>query len=205
MNGKARLSETLKKIKEVQRLTYVEFSEDLGIAKSALYGYIQEELSPRLDTLEIIAEKLGMSVSELLNGGTSKGRSKIHPMLQVAYEQLLHLSESLYAWEIHLEADKEFSLLPHVLPQTFCSSQQEESSETTFLYIPFEETFYHPEFGAYHSCGIAVFQGKELLMSVSDISTVEKDVICLANLCSKEQLFPIHFPDVVPDFLAPIL
>lgn len=202
MNGKACLGETLRKIKEAQKLTYVEFSEELGIAKSALRGYIRKERNPRLDTLEVIAERLKMSLPELLGGGTPNGRLEIHPMLQAVYEQLLQVSESLYAWEIHLNADKECLLLPHALPRTYFSSWKEENSEAMFWYVPFEETLYHPEFGNYRSCGIAVFQGKELLMSVSDISTEAKEVVRLADLCSKEQLFPIHFYDVIEDFLT---
>lgn len=204
MNGKAHLSETLRKIMEAQKLTHVEFSEELGISKSALCEYIRGKRNPRLDTLEEISGRLKMSPSELLGGGTPKGRPEIHPMLQAVYEQILQASESLYAWEAHLKGDQEFSLLPHVLSQTSLSSLQEENSGTMFLYVPFEEICYRPEFGNYLSCGIAVFQGKELLMSVSDISTEAKEVVRLADLCSKEQLSPIHFYDVIEDFLSAI-
>ena len=41
-------------------------------------------------------------------------------------------------------------------------------------------------------------------MSVSDISTEAKKVVRLADLCSKEQLFPIHFYDVIENFLSTI-
>ena len=154
MNGKARFGETLKKFKEAQKLTFVEFSEELGIAKSALRGYMLQERNPRLDTLELIAEKLKISLPELLGYENPARKPKIHPMVEAIYEQILQLSDSLYAQEVHLKGDKEY--------------------------------YYTSELGIYRSCGIAIFQGREFLMAVSDISTEAKDIIRLAKLCCKE-------------------
>lgn len=200
MNGKACFSETLKKFKEARHLTLVECSEELGIAKSALRGYMLEERNPRLDTLEQIAEKMKISLSELLGYENPTRKPEIHPMLQGIYEQILQLSDSLYAQGIHLKEDKE--CLPYVLPEIFSTSLQEGDSEAMFLYIPYEKTCYCSELGSYRSCGIAIFQGREFLMSVSDISTEAKDVVRLAKICFEERLSPIHFCDVIEDFLS---
>ena len=202
MNGKACFGETLRKFKESQHLTYVEFSEELGIAKSALRGYISKERNPRLDTLELIAEKLNISLPELLGYEASKKETKIHPLLRSVYEQLLQLSDSLYAQAVLPDEDGECPRLLHALPESFSSSLQEGSYEARFLYIPYEETCFRSEIGTYRSCGIAVFLGKEFLMSVSDISTEAKDVIRLAKLCSENQLSPIHFSEAIEDFLS---
>ena len=201
MNGKARFGETLKKFKEAQKLTFVEFSEELGIAKSALRGYMLQERNPRLDTLELIAEKLKISLPELLGYENPARKPKIHPMVEAIYEQILQLSDSLYAQEVYLKGGKEY--LPYALPEILSTSfLTEGNSEAMFLYIPYEETYYTSELGIYRSCGIAIFQGREFLMAVSDISTEAKDLIWLAKLCCKECLSPIHFCDVIEDFLS---
>ena len=199
MEGKTNFSNVLKRYKEEHGLSYVEFAEDLGIAKSALENYINEIANPRLDTLEIVAKKLGMPVSELLDEKPSKS-IKLHPVLEPVQNQLFQVSDFLYDLEHQLAKTKDHLFFPHIHFRDILASERKNTK--VYLYIPFEETLHHPELGAYRSCGILVFKGKELLMFAADISTNTKAVISLAERCTKEQLLPIHFYDVIDDFLA---
>lgn len=62
------LSAVLVKFKEERGLSLTEFAEELGISRSALQEYISGEGVPRLSTIVILAQKLGMEPKELLSG-----------------------------------------------------------------------------------------------------------------------------------------
>lgn len=72
-----------------------------------------------------------------------------------------------------------------------------------YRYQTYEEKLNHPDIGNYTSFGIIVLvesnQNTEELFRVSDVSVNQELVENLSNLCTKEQLDPIHIYDVIDD------
>lgn len=60
------LSNHLRTFKKEHNLSLMEFSNHLGIGRTALQEYIQETGNPTLSTIEQIARGLGMTEAELL-------------------------------------------------------------------------------------------------------------------------------------------
>ena len=60
------LARKLRKIKEERGLSVAEFSEELGISRSALQSILTGKGNPRTDTIEHIAKKLNTSPVLLL-------------------------------------------------------------------------------------------------------------------------------------------
>ena len=62
------MADVLLKIKEERDLSLTEFAEQLGISRSALQEYTSGTGVPRLSTVVILAQKLGMEPADLLAG-----------------------------------------------------------------------------------------------------------------------------------------
>lgn len=77
-----------------------------------------------------------------------------------------------------------------------------------YRYLPVKETAVSEEQVAYATCGIRVLcaDGVQSMETahIADVSTEYTSVLRLAQLCTEEQLDPVHFPDVIEDFLASI-
>lgn len=73
-----------------------------------------------------------------------------------------------------------------------------------FSYQVIEENLYHVDIGSYFSYGLRViflsYGIYKEVQRISDISTDEKKVILFAEICTKNQLSPIHLLDVIEDF-----
>lgn len=69
-----------------------------------------------------------------------------------------------------------------------------------FRYVPIKESLYSDELGSYISFGIKAVDllGRDVT-SVSDVSTNEAFITELCNLCTQEQLLPVHLLDVIED------
>ncbi|MBD5153115.1 MAG: helix-turn-helix transcriptional regulator [Oscillibacter sp.] len=61
------ISDFLKRYKDEHHLTLSEMADEFGLARSLLENYINGGGNPRADTLEIIAEKCGASVTEIIS------------------------------------------------------------------------------------------------------------------------------------------
>lgn len=74
-----------------------------------------------------------------------------------------------------------------------------------YKYKMFAEKLNHPDIGNYTAFGIAVYSSVDnnpkKLMNISDISTDKKIVEDLCELCSREQLEPVHVFDVIEDMI----
>ena len=66
MEAALNLSKNITAIRNLRNLSQVEFSKELGISKSTLQE-IEQGCSPNLNTVECIANRLGISVSVLLS------------------------------------------------------------------------------------------------------------------------------------------
>lgn len=58
---------TIKRYKETNHLSIAELSIALGVAKSAVESYLNGTGNPRADTIEILAEKCGISAAEMIS------------------------------------------------------------------------------------------------------------------------------------------
>ena len=67
MPANKNISNFMKRYKQEHHLSVLALSELLGIAKSALAGYLSGTCNPRTDTLELLAEKRGVSVAEIIS------------------------------------------------------------------------------------------------------------------------------------------
>lgn len=64
---KKNLAAFLQRYREERQLSIAELSDELGIAKSAAVEYLNGDGNPRADTMEIIAEKCGVSAAEMIS------------------------------------------------------------------------------------------------------------------------------------------
>lgn len=115
---KQNIASTLKRMKVERERNMEEFSEELTIAKSTLQSYINEDekANPTIRTLEVVASKLGITVSELIADPSEPDPrplycdnciwtqiNSLHPKLRVAakkqMEIWLELSRCMYEKE----------------------------------------------------------------------------------------------------------
>lgn len=64
---KENIAKFLRRYKETRDLTVSEMAEELGIAKSIIMEYLNGVGNPRADTLELIAEKCEVPVTEIIS------------------------------------------------------------------------------------------------------------------------------------------
>ena len=62
------IAKTIRAVMNRKHMSIEEFSEELGISRNALYGYLRGDGNPSLATLEHIAENLGVSPAALMTG-----------------------------------------------------------------------------------------------------------------------------------------
>lgn len=62
------IAATIRAVMKQKNKSLVEFSEEVGISKTALYDYIRGRGNPSVATLEHIAENLGVSPASLMTG-----------------------------------------------------------------------------------------------------------------------------------------
>ena len=60
------LAASIRRYKQARDLTVAELAEDLHLAVSPTQEYLKGNCSPRTDTLELLAERMGVTVGELL-------------------------------------------------------------------------------------------------------------------------------------------
>lgn len=176
------------------------FSTRLGVPLSTLQGYLKGTSSPRADTIEDLAGKLGMTPAELVSGWRLfSGRcasgldsvalevQALHPLVKSTAEGALLLLRSMF----------------HLSDSLFQKDEPSAQAQNPYQYllhemrIPFRGTV---------SYGILV---KELLpdgwTTVAVVGAFSQDgeaVDRLAKCCTALQLSPDHLLDVVHDFLA---
>ena len=68
-------------------------------------------------------------------------------------------------------------------------------------YILIEEKITNEDIGTYISYGIELRYGEEIIDRISDIGTDREGIENLCRLCNDLKLSPIHFREVVEDYL----
>lgn len=61
------VARTMQRIKQERHVSIEIFADELGITKSAAQIYLKGEGNPRADTLELLAEGCGVSMTELVS------------------------------------------------------------------------------------------------------------------------------------------
>ncbi len=85
MSIKDNFSDFLRRYQEVQELSVSDFARELDIAKSALEIYLKGSGNPRLDTLEHLAEKCGVTAAEIISDPLP-GQEQSEIIIQAAKE-----------------------------------------------------------------------------------------------------------------------
>ena len=102
---------------EQSNMTLAEFAEEIGISRSSLQEYLKEDANPRIDTVELLAEKLGYSPVELISDMTAMElqdlqslpelHPSIRPLAETCHREILRLSEELFRLEREAPEKKE--------------------------------------------------------------------------------------------------
>ena len=113
------IAAAIKSAMEERNLSVVEFSKELGIGKTSLQDYLNEDCNMRADTIELVSEKLGITPAQLVSGPVlPEGLSEdmIHPQLYPIAddfgklrETILNVSDALYKLERKVNSEKEES------------------------------------------------------------------------------------------------
>ena len=74
--------------------------------------------------------------------------------------------------------------------------------EVRYRYVPVPETLLTEDNESYVTYGLSVRTVEDEIAFVSDVSTDFEEVSRLADLCTEQELDPIHIGEVIEDFLA---
>ena len=200
---KENISATLKREMDKRRLSFMEFSTALGIPRSTLQGYLKGTSSPRADTLEELAKKLGISPAELVAGKeypSSMGIScldpvllelpSLHPLVLPAAQNTVSLLQYIFRLSSDLNA----------LDEKTAPEEPPDAVYRYFLYELKSPSYQSPTYG------IMVkerFAGSWATIAVvAPLSHDKAAVTQIIQRCTKLQLSPEHLLDVVQDFMT---
>ena len=116
MQTKRYIASRMREKKDDWEMNMDEFSEELTLARSTVQKYLRGEANATVETLEIVADKFGISVAELVSDPNGPGAQlwqiwenelteikKLHPRVQpiakAQMEVLLELSNMYYEME----------------------------------------------------------------------------------------------------------
>ena len=85
-----RFSENLRRIRFERHMTQEEFADLLGTTKQNISRYESGAVSPKISTAEVMAEKLGMTLSELNGSGESPDNlpSNVRPISKLHHQRV---------------------------------------------------------------------------------------------------------------------
>ncbi len=184
------IAATLKETMRKREQTMAEFSEALDIPRTTLQGYLSGTSCPRADSIEYLADRLGIPVAALVSGpGGLDGVACLEPL----------------ALEIRALHPRAQTVAEHAAALLRSAFQLSDS-----LY-GLEET---PPEGRYHYLPLPLHGGYGILAKeregegwrtaavAAPVSRDIREAARLAELCNRCQLAPEQLLDVVQDFLA---
>lgn len=200
---KKNISATLKREMDKRGLNFMEFSTELGIPRTTLQGYLKGTSSPRADTLEELAEKLGVSPAELVAGKEhpdSMGIScldsvllelpSLHPFVLPAAQNAVSVLQYVFRLSSDLNA----------LDEKTAPEEPPDAAYRYFLHELKSPSHHSPAYG------ILVkerFAGSWATIAViAPFSHDRAAVMQIVQRCTKLQLSSDHLLDVVQDFLT---
>lgn len=77
------IADFLRRYKEEHHLSIADLSDELGVAKSAVVNYLSGRCNPRANTMDLIAEKCGVSTAEMISA-QPPGRDRAEIVEQAA-------------------------------------------------------------------------------------------------------------------------
>ena len=92
MEIKKDIAAKLSAVMKQRDLNVTEFSKELGIARSSLQSYIKGSVEMRLDTAELVSEKMGCSI-RLVDGTQAVPAQDLDGFLRSLHPSLLPLAE----------------------------------------------------------------------------------------------------------------
>lgn len=112
MDAKKNMSQRVKAYRKSKYNSIEAFSEDLGIALNTVRKLERAHGNPTMDTMNLVADKLGITVSELLSPPASGQEQK-----QSIEKSLCEVTKSFMALpdELQKEACEHFSRLVEIL------------------------------------------------------------------------------------------
>ena len=131
-------SETLRRLRFERHMTQEEFADLLGTTKQNISRYESGAVSPKISTAKAIADKLGISLSEL-SGDTSaqETKQKLHDIGQQLTEpfrskEFTTLSEGLEELEKHHRDlfQALYNFLTTTYPDTFTERMNDDDPES---------------------------------------------------------------------------
>lgn len=195
---------TLKREMDKRGVNYVELSEAIDVPRTTLQGYLNGTSHPRADSMENLANKLGISLAELVSGEEHfvsavdsnfdqilSNIPSLHPTVLPVAQQAVSLLKILFQLSRDLYAAENMNI------DASCQN------ESYLLYCLHEmwDPFRHSL-----SYGIQVKEymhgNWSTIAMVAPFSSNRSAVLGLIEQCSKLQLSPDHLLDVVQDFLT---
>lgn len=194
---------TLKREMDKRGVNYAELAAEIDVPRTTLQGYLNGTSHPRSDSMENLADKLGISVAELVSGEEHSvfvsnsdfeqilsSIPTLHPKVLPAAQQaasllksLFQLSEDLYAAE-NTDIDAPCQNLGYL----YCLHE---------LWDPFRRSL---------SYGILVKEcthgNWSTIAMMAPFSGNRSAVLGLIDRCTRLQPAPEHLLDVVQDFLT---
>lgn len=197
--------------------TKLEFSKELGIPRSTLQGYLKGEKCLRSDSIEELAKSLHISSAQLIAGPEYTGAFKPFSMCALLAElQVLHPQAQALAREAASLLDAAFRISEEwkrLDAQSTAFVQENpidaqpapvvhEDPNAAYRYILYEEY----GFGRIPYAYGLLRQKRQAdgwitIAIAAPFSNNRSGVVQLAECCTEHQLDPIHFLDVLHDFM----
>lgn len=197
--------------------TKLEFSKELGIPRSTLQGYLKGEKCLRSDSIEELAKSLHISSAQLIAGPEHAGAFKPFSMCALLAEhQVLHPQAQALAREAASLLDAAFRISEEwkrLDAQSTAFVQENpidaqpapfvhEDPNAAYRYILYEEY----GFGRIPYAYGLLRQKRQAdgwitIAIAAPFSNNRSGVVQLAECCTEHQLDPIHFLDVLHDFM----
>ena len=194
---------TLKREMDKRGVNYAKLSAEIDIPRTTLQGYLSGTSHPRADSMENLADKLGISVAELVSGEEPPASA-----MDFDFDQILSTVPTLH---------------PKVLPSTqqaasllkslFQLSEELYAAEEQNVDAPYQSADYlyclHEVWDPFRrslSYGILVKECVQECWStiaiVAPFSGNRSAVLGLIGRCTRLQLAPEHLLDVLQYFLT---
>lgn len=199
------ITATLEREMDKRGLNCVELSAAIGFPRTTLQGYLKGTSHPRADSIEELADKLGLSVAELVSGeerpasvggaGFERVLSDLpalHPLVQPAARQTISLLEAIFRISDELYGEEGAD-----------TDADAPGQDVSYRYCLYE--MLDPFCGTL-SYGILVKEHVRgnwtTIAQIAPFSSDRAATLDLIDRCTRLQLSPEHLLDVVQDFLT---
>ena len=211
------IAATLQRKMKAAGKTKLEFSKELGIPRSTLQGYLKGEKCLRSDSIEELAKSLHISSAQLIAGPEYTGAFKPFSMCALLAElQVLQPQAQALAREAASLLDAAFRISEEWkrLDAQSTAFVQENPIDAQPAPVVHEDPNAAYRYILYEEYGVGRIpyaygllrqkrqaDGWITIAIAAPFSNNRSDVVQLAECCTEHQLDPIHFLDVLHDFM----